>query len=105
MFNFLRYRLQLRFRSRIDAAHMLTELLENKVNGSNREQHLVIGIPRGGTIIADTIAKRLSTDFNILITKKLLVPGNEENAFGAITEYNSTKLLRSYDILPNTIHM
>lgn len=90
MFDALRDRFQLRFRSRVDAGRMLAELLENKVKGNNGEQKLVIAIPRGGTIVADGVAKRLFADFNILITKKLLLPGSEENALGAMTEFNST---------------
>lgn len=90
MFDTLKTRFQLRFRSRVDAGLMLAELLESKVKYRNREQNLVIGIPRGGTLVADSVAKRLLADFNILIAKKMLLPGSQENAFGAITEYNST---------------
>ena len=44
----------------------------------------VIGIPRGGVIIADIIARKLSLQsFNILLSKRLRNPFNFENTIGS----------------------
>ena len=51
----------------------------------------MFGIPRGGIIVADIIARKLKTDnFDILIPRKLTTPHNKENAFGAIMEDGTT---------------
>ena len=56
-----------------------------------RKNVIVLGIPRGGIIVADVIARKLETPhFDIILPRKLLTPNNEENAFGAIMEDGST---------------
>jgi len=51
---------------------------------------LVFGIPRGGVIVANMIAKKFDThNFDILLPKKLLTPMNNENGFGAVMEDGS----------------
>ena len=47
---------------------------------------LILGIPRGGVIVADTIARVLKTDLDIVLTRKLGAPGNPELAIGAVSE-------------------
>jgi predicted phosphoribosyltransferase len=45
----------------------------------------VLGIPRGGVIVADVVAAKLKASyFDIVIPRKLRIPHNEEAAFGAI---------------------
>ncbi|MDQ3839671.1 MAG: phosphoribosyltransferase, partial [Thermoproteota archaeon] len=46
----------------------------------------VLGIPRGGVIIADAIAAKLPCEFGIIMTRKLRAPHNEEVAIGAVME-------------------
>jgi putative phosphoribosyl transferase len=53
----------------------------------------VLGIPRGGVVTADIVAKKLSTDnFDIVIPRKLTDPDNKEQAIGAIMEDGTTYL-------------
>ena len=64
---------------------------------------LVLGIPRGGVIIADIVAKNLkASDFDIVLPRKLRIPHNEEAAFGAIMEdgtiYLDDRLVKDLDI-------
>ena len=55
---------------------------------------IVFGIPRGGIIVADIIARKLKTDnFDIIIPRKLTTPHNKENAFGAIMEDGTTTFI------------
>jgi predicted phosphoribosyltransferase len=55
---------------------------------------VVFGIPRGGIIVADVIARKLKTDnFDIIIPRKLTTPHNKENALGAIMEDGITTFI------------
>jgi putative phosphoribosyl transferase len=52
---------------------------------------VILGIPRGGIIVADIIARKLKThNFDIILPRKLSTPHNKENAFGAIMEDGTT---------------
>ena len=51
-----------------------------------------MGIPRGGVVVADIVAKKLSCRFDIVIPRKLRAPHNEEVAIGAVTEDGTTYL-------------
>jgi len=50
----------------------------------NRQDVLVLGLPRGGLPIAYEIAQALQAPMDALLVRKLGVPGEEELAFGAI---------------------
>jgi putative phosphoribosyl transferase len=63
----------------------------------------VLGIPRGGVVIADIVATKLkASDFDIIIPRKLRIPYNEEAAFGAIMEdgtvYIEDRIVKDLDI-------
>jgi predicted phosphoribosyltransferase len=60
---------------------------------------LVIGIPRGGVIVADIIADKLHADyFDIVIPRKLRAPDNKENSIGAISQDASIVYLDEFMI-------
>ena len=50
------------------------------------EDVLVLGIPRGGVMVAFEIASELDAPLDVFLSCKLGVPGQEELAFGAIAE-------------------
>lgn len=75
-----------KFKDRKDAAKKLTLGLR-EYKGRNT---LVLAIPRGGVEIGYEIAKYLSADFSIIITRKLPFPNNPEAGFGAIAEDGSS---------------
>jgi putative phosphoribosyl transferase len=57
----------------------------------------VLGIPRGGVIVADVVAEKLNADyFDIVIPRKLRAPDNKENAIGAIAPDGSTTHLDEF---------
>jgi putative phosphoribosyl transferase len=59
----------------------------------------VLGIPRGGVIVADIVASKLQTNnFNIIIPRKLTVPNNEEIAFGAVMLNGMTYLNHNLEV-------
>lgn len=74
------------FADRSEAGIELAKILERKYRDQNV---LVLGIPRGGIVIAYEIAKRLHGDLSVVITKKLPHPLHEELAIGAAAEDKS----------------
>lgn len=51
---------------------------------ADRRDVVVLGIPRGGVPVAFEVAKALRATLDVLVLRKLGVPGQEELAFGAV---------------------
>jgi predicted phosphoribosyltransferase len=49
---------------------------------------MVLGIPMGGIPLASVVAKKLACPMDVVIVRKIQVPGNTESGFGAMTEEN-----------------
>ncbi|MFL6498706.1 MAG: phosphoribosyltransferase [Nitrososphaera sp.] len=81
----------MKFRDRVDAGNLLAERLRK----SGPTPEMVLGIPRGGVILGDIVAKKLGTDFDIVIPRKLGAPKNEELAIGAVME-DGTSYINTY---------
>jgi putative phosphoribosyl transferase len=79
-----------RFKNRVTAAGILAESLKDKINTEERKSAIVLGIPRGGVVTGDIVARKLSCRFGIIIPRKLADPANEEHAIGAIMEDGTT---------------
>jgi putative phosphoribosyl transferase len=77
---------QLQLKDRVSAGKVLAMVLKTVVKRKKNENDLlVLGIPRGGVIVADIVAEKLNADyFDIVIPRKLRAPDNKENAIGAI---------------------
>jgi putative phosphoribosyl transferase len=70
------------FRDRRDAGRQLGAALE-----SYRDQKpLIVGLPRGGVVVAAEVAAALSADLDILVVRKLGAPDQPELGLGAIAE-------------------
>ena len=80
----------MKFRDRIDAGNLLAERLAKH----GYTPATVLGIPRGGVILADIVAKKLAADFDIVIPRKLGAPENEELAIGAVMEDGTSYINR-----------
>ncbi|MGC1932179.1 MAG: phosphoribosyltransferase family protein [Candidatus Nitrosopolaris sp.] len=82
----------MKFRDRVHAGNILAEKLSTNpsLTSLDRGQAIVLGIPRGGVIIADIVARKLSADFDVAIGRKLGAPENSELAIGAIMEDGTT---------------
>lgn len=52
----------------------------------NKPDVVVLGLPRGGVVTAAAVAEALHAPLDIVITRKLGAPGNQEYAVGALTE-------------------
>jgi predicted phosphoribosyltransferase len=70
-----------RFRDRREAGQLLAGRLSAY---AGREDVLVLGLPRGGVPIAYEVARALHVPLDVLLVRKLGVPGHEELAMGAI---------------------
>lgn len=71
------------FRDRHDAGQKLAQSLEQY---RGRKGVLVLGLARGGVVVAYEVAKALSLPLDVLCPRKVGAPGNPEYAIGAITE-------------------
>jgi len=71
------------FRDRKDAGEQLARALQKY---ANRDDVIVLAIPRGGVEVGLEVAKALHSDFDLLICRKLAYPFNPESGFGAICE-------------------
>ena len=68
------------FRNRSEAGKLLAEKLTAHAN----KDVLVLALPRGGVPVAFEIAKTLKVPLELLLVRKLGVPGHEELALGAV---------------------
>src|SRR5437762_7892223 len=69
------------FANRTEGGRLLAEKLARY---SNRDDVIVLGLPRGGVPVDYEVAKRLRAPLDVFIVRKLGVPGFEELAAGAI---------------------
>jgi putative phosphoribosyl transferase len=67
--------------NRREAGAMLAERLQTR---AHRSDVLVLALPRGGVPVGFEIAERLHVQLDVLIVRKLGVPGHEELAMGAV---------------------
>jgi putative phosphoribosyl transferase len=72
---------ELIFANRADAGRRLALRLQKY---ADRDDVIVLGIPRGGVPVAFQIAETLHAPLDVFLLRKLGVPGHEELAFGAI---------------------
>lgn len=70
------------FRDRADAA---AELL-GRLDGYRDEDVVVLGLPRGGVPVAAVVAEGLGAPLDVIVVRKLGIPGQSEVAMGAIGE-------------------
>ena len=69
------------FRDRADAGRRLVARLEHL---RGREGLIVLGLPRGGVVVAAEVAHELAAPLDVLVVRKLGFPGHEELALGAV---------------------
>lgn len=70
-----------RFKDRVHAGQYLAERLVRYAGVSDA---VVLGLPRGGVVVAHEVAEKLGLPLDIFLVRKLGVPGYEELAMGAI---------------------
>jgi putative phosphoribosyl transferase len=72
------------FGNRREAGRQLALALANR--GYKGENLLVLGIPRGGLVVADEVAKALSAVLDVIIARKLRAPYQPELGIGAVVD-------------------
>jgi putative phosphoribosyl transferase len=81
-----------RFQNREEAGRILAAKL---MIYANRPETIVLALPRGGVPIGYEIASALNLPLDVMIVRKLGVPGHEELAMGAIASGGVRVLNRS----------
>jgi len=82
-----------RFKDREHAADLLTSKLKNELKNEIPKEITVLGVPRGGVILAYTIYQnKIANYFDILIPRKLGAPNNKELGIGAIIDKDTVYL-------------
>jgi len=72
----------MRFASRQDAGRRLGQHLGQQ----GQEIDLVLGLPRGGVVVAAEVARRLQRPLDVLVVRKIGHPWHREFAVGALAE-------------------
>jgi putative phosphoribosyl transferase len=75
------------FRDREDAGRQLADRLQGYAQAPDT---VVLGIPRGGIVVAATVAKELRLPLGVCAVHKLGAPGNPELAIGAVDDEGGT---------------
>ena len=70
-----------RFRDRLEAGRSLAAVLQHY---AGRPNLLVLALPRGGVPVGYEVARALQAPLDVMLVRKLGVPGHEELAMGAI---------------------
>lgn len=78
------------FEDRVDAGRQLAAALSDVREA--RQPVVVLGIPRGGVIVAAEVAAALNAPLDVCLTHKLTAPDNPELAIGAVAEDGTTLL-------------
>ena len=73
------------FKDRLEAGHLLADKLKKYIYSDA----IILAVPRGGVPVASVIAKELSLPMELVLTKKIGHPNNNEYATGAasLTDY------------------
>lgn len=67
-----------------DRKHAGRQLARSLVHYAGQPDLIVLGLPRGGVPVAFEVAEALGAELDVLLVRKLGLPGNEEYAIGAI---------------------
>jgi putative phosphoribosyl transferase len=67
---------------------------------AGREDVVVLGVPRGGVVVAAPVAAALNAPLDLVVVRKLGLPGRPELAMGAITDVaGEVAVVRNEDVL------
>lgn len=93
-----------RFKDRYQAGQLLARQL---MAYAGKKDVIVMALPRGGVPVAAMVAEALNAPLDLMIVRKLGVPGHEELAFGALAGngvkiYNE-EILQQLSLSPKSI--
>lgn len=92
------------FKDRHEAGRLLAvELMSYK----GKKNTLVLGLARGGVVVAFEVARILSLPLNVVVPRKIGAPGNPELALGSILENGqgvfNQSIIRALNVSPRYI--
>jgi putative phosphoribosyl transferase len=85
--------------SRRDAGQLLGVSVADAIPPESRSKALVLGIARGGVVVAAEVARTLAAELDVLVVRKIGAPGAPELGIGAATADGV------FVLLPETKHM
>lgn len=71
------------YQNRQEAGQLLSRKLEPLAGDQNT---ILLALPRGGVVVAAEVSRVLNLPLNVILVRKLSVPGDPEYAIGAISE-------------------
>jgi predicted phosphoribosyltransferase len=93
------------FKDRREAGETLARMLAPRFGKIPRA--ITLAIPAGGVPVGLSISRKLESDFDLLIVRKIQMPGNTESGIGAVTHEGSVflneSLLARLDLPPDQI--
>lgn len=94
-----------RYHDRTEAGRVLATHLGSHEGRTS----LVLGIPRGGVVVAAEVARRLDAELDIVVARKLGAPGSPELAVGAVTadggRFLNTDVIRTLRVPDSYLEM
>lgn len=93
------------FHDRTDAGQQLAERFSDL---AGREDVIVLGLPRGGVPVAAEVARAINAPLDVLLVRKVGVPGRPELAMGAIASGDQlvldNEIITSFGVTDDSIH-
>jgi putative phosphoribosyl transferase len=87
-----------RFADRDDAGRALADAL--LVRRMELDRAVVLGLPRGGVVVAARVAERLGAPLDVVVVRKIGAPGHPELAMGALALWGGyDAVVRNQDVI------
>ncbi len=83
------------FHNRVEAGRMLADALKPLAG----EDPVVLALPRGGVPVAFEVAVALDAPLDVLLVRKIGVPGHEELALGAIVDGENPQFVLNEEVV------
>jgi len=85
------------FKNRCQAGQLLAEKLKSDLPELEKKEVIkktvVLGIPRGGVVVAQQIARIFNCALDVIVVKKISPPASSELAIGAVGETRGSKYI------------
>jgi len=95
---------EIHFKDRAQAGEMLAKAL---VQYAGRKDAIVLALPRGGVPVGHAVANALQIPLDVLIVRKLGMPGQEEYAIGAVAGgrkcFLQAEAIQAFGIVPEVV--
>jgi putative phosphoribosyl transferase len=83
-----------RFQDRIEAGQVLGTL----VAARNYDRPVILALPRGGVPVAAEVARRIGAPLDLVMVRKIGVPGQSEVAAGAVVDGDRPEIVVNEDV-------